>query len=288
MKLLDDTLTRLERWRALDAVAEPVKAVTRAAVKPRLVRDLLSGTGLGHPLHPVLTDLPIGAWSMAAVLDLMGESTERGADVLVAAGLLAAVPTAAAGLNDWTETNEEESRIGLVHATLNVTALGLYGASLAARKAGARTAGRGLAFAGLGILLTSGYLGGHLAFAKGVRVSRTAWHEGPVEWQDVAAASEVAEGRPTLVEAGDVPLLLVHDDGRLVALDNVCTHAGGSLNEGTFEDGCVICPLHGSTFRLADGSVLHGPASVPQPSYDVRLSAGRVQVRARRRRAPIP
>ncbi|WP_077489461.1 Rieske 2Fe-2S domain-containing protein [Sinomonas mesophila] len=287
MKLLDDALTQLERWHALDAVAEPVRAVTRAAVKPRLVRDLLSGTGLGHPLHPVLTDLPIGAWSMAAVLDLMGEPTERGADVLVAAGLVAAVPTAAAGFNDWTETNEAESRVGIVHAALNVTALGLYGASLAARKAGARTAGRGLAFAGLGILLTSGYLGGHLAFSKGVRVSRAAWHEGPVTWQDVGAADDVAEGTPTLVEAGGVPLLLVHDDGRLVALDNVCTHAGGPLNEGTVSGGCVTCPLHGSTFRLADGSVVHGPASVPQPSYEVRVRDGRVLVRARRRKAPI-
>ena len=287
MNLLDDALTRLERWCFLDAVAEPVRAVTHAAVKPRLVRDLLSGAGLGHPVHPVLTDVPIGAWSMASLLDLCGEPTERAADVLVATGLLAAVPTAAAGFNDWSDTDGAASRIGVVHAALNITALGLYGASLAARTAGARGAGRGLGFAGLGVLLTSAYLGGHLAFSRGVRVSRTAWHEGPTDWQDVGAASELSDDGPALLKAGDVSLLLVHDAGRLVALDNVCTHAGGSLNEGTFEEGCVTCPLHGSTFRLADGSVVHGPASAPQPSYEARVSDGRVQVRARRRKAPV-
>ena len=281
MKLLDDAVSRLERWRLLDAVGEPVRAVTHAAVKPPLLRDLLSGTALGHPVHAVLTDLPIGAWSMATLLDLCGESTERAADVLVAAGLVAAVPTAAAGFNDWSDTEVPASRVGVAHAALNVTALGLYAASLAARKAGARGAGRGLAFAGLGILLTSGYLGGHLAYARGVRVSHTAWHEGPHDWQDVAAEGDLAEDGPTLVDAGGVPLLLVHDAGRLVALDNVCTHAGGSLNEGTFKDGCVTCPLHGSTFRLTDGSVVHGPASVPQPSYEARVRDGRVEVRAR-------
>ncbi|WP_433874924.1 Rieske 2Fe-2S domain-containing protein [Sinomonas atrocyanea] len=282
MNLLDDAVSRLERWKVLDTVAEPVRTAAHALVKPRLVRNALSGIPTGHPLHPVLTDFPIGAWSMAGVLDLFGEPTEKAADILVATGLVAAVPTAAAGFSDWSDTQGGETRLGIVHAALNVAALGLYGASLAARKAGARTAGRGLAFAGLGVLLTSGYLGGHLAFTKGVRVSRTAWHEGPTDWQDVGAASELSTDKPTLVQADDIPVLVVHDAGRFLALDNVCTHAGGSLNEGTIEDGCVTCPLHGSTFRLADGGVVHGPASTPQPSYDTRIRDGRVQIRARR------
>jgi nitrite reductase/ring-hydroxylating ferredoxin subunit/uncharacterized membrane protein len=282
MNLLDDAVSRLERWRFLDAVAEPVRAATHAVVKPRVVRNALSGIPTGHPLHPVLTDLPIGAWTMASVLDLLGEPTERAADVLVVSGLVAAVPTAAAGFNDWSDTQGGATRIGVVHAALNVAALGLYGASIAARKAGARTAGRGLALAGLGVLLTSGYLGGHLAYSKGVRVSRTAWHAGPAEWQDVGASTELDTERPALVDAGGVPVLVVHDAGRYLALDNVCTHAGGSLNEGTIEDGCVTCPLHGSTFRLTDGSVVRGPASAPQPSYETRIRDGRVQIRARR------
>lgn len=282
MNLLDDAVSRLERWQFLDTIGAPLRAATQALVKPRPVRNLLSGIPTGHPLHPVLTDFPIGAWSMASVLDAVGgEQSERAADLLVAAGLAAAVPTAAAGFNDWSDTQGASSRLGVAHAALNVTAVGLYCGSLLARRAGARAAGRGLGFAGLGVLFTSGYLGGHLAFSKGVRVSRTAWHEGPDDWQDVAAESDLAGG-PTVAEVEGVPILVASDGGRIVAVDNICTHAGGALNEGTIADGCVTCPLHGSTFRLADGGVVHGPASSPQPSYEARIKDGRLQLRARR------
>lgn len=283
MNLLDTAVRRLERWSALDALVGPVRAASQALVRPRMLRNLLSGIPTGHPLHPVLTDVPIGAWSMASLLDACGgRRAEPAADLLVATGLVAAVPTAAAGLNDWSDTHGAEARVGLVHAALNVTALGIYAASLLARRTGARTTGRGLAFAGLGTLLAGGYLGGHLAFTKGVRVNRTAWHEGPTDWQDAGPASELAEDRPTVVDLGGVPVLVTHDAGRLVALDNICTHAGGSLVEGTIEDACVTCPLHGSRFRLADGAVVHGPASAPEPSYQARIEQGQLQLRARR------
>lgn len=283
MNVLDAAMSRLERWSALDSLIEPIRTAARSLLSPTMLRNVLSGVSTGHPIHPVLTDVPIGAWSMASLLDACGgPSAEHAADLLVATGLVAAVPTAAAGLNDWSDTHGPEARVGLIHAALNGTALSLYAGSLAARRAGARTAGRGLAFAGLGILLASGYLGGHLAFAKGVRVNRTAWHEGPTDWQDAGPASELAQDGPSVVDLGGLPILVVHDAGRLVALDNVCTHAGGSLDEGTFKDGCVTCPLHGSMFRLADGSVVRGPASVPEPSYEARVEDGRLQLRARR------
>lgn len=282
MNLLDDAVSRLERWPLLDKIGDPVRKVTQAALKPRLVRNLLSGIPTGHPLHPVLTDIPIGAWTMASLLDLVGgESSEKAADILVAAGLVSAVPTAAAGLNDWADTFDGAGRIGVAHATLNVTALGLYGASLAARKAGNRATGCGLALAGLGVLLTSGYLGGHLAYTKGIKVSRTAWHEGPTDWTDALAESDLEDGKPKLAQVGDVQVMVVRDGGRIVALDNVCTHAGGSLNEGTIESGCVTCPLHGSQFRLADGAVVRGPAAAPEPSYEAKVDGGRVLLRAR-------
>ncbi|NUP73314.1 MAG: Rieske 2Fe-2S domain-containing protein, partial [Sinomonas sp.] len=262
MNLLDDVTSRLERWTFLDKIGDPVRTVVQAAVKPRLVRNVLSGTPLGHPLHALLTDFPIGAWSLASLLDLVGgERDEHAADVLVGAGLVAAIPTAAAGLNDWAETFDAPGRLGVAHAALNVTALGFYGASLAARKSGSRAAGKGLALAGFGILMASGYLGGHLAYSKGVKVSRTAWHEGPTEWEDALAESELDDAKPHLAHLGDIPILVVRESGRIVALDNMCTHAGGSLNEGTIKDGCVTCPLHGSTFRLSDGGVVLGPAS---------------------------
>jgi nitrite reductase/ring-hydroxylating ferredoxin subunit/uncharacterized membrane protein len=282
MNVLDDTVTRLERWPLLDKIGDPLRKATQAAVKARVVRNLLSGVPTGHPLHPVLTDLPIGAWSMASLLDVAGgKSAEAAADLLIAAGMVAAVPTAAAGFNDWSDTFGGTSRIGVAHASLNVTAIGLYAASFAARKTGRRTAGSSLALAGLGMLLASGYLGGHLAYSKGVKVSRTAWHEGPIDWQDALAESELEVGKPKLAKVGDVQVMVLRDGGRVVALDSTCTHAGGPLHEGTIENGCVTCPWHGSTFRLVDGSVVHGPASSPEPSYEARVQEGRIQLRAR-------
>lgn len=282
MNVLEDAVARLENWPLLDRIGDPLHKATRMAVKPRPVRNLLSGIPTGHPLHAVLTDLPIGAWTMASLLDLIGgEQSEKAADVLVAAGLLTAVPTAASGLNDWSDTYGETSRLGVAHATLNITALGLYGGSLAARKAGLRGTGTGLALAGLGVLLASGYLGGHLAYTKGVKVSHTAWHEPPAEWTDALAEDDLQDGKPKLAKVGEVQVMVLRDGGRIVALDNTCTHAGGPLNEGRIEDGCVTCPWHGSQFRLADGAVVHGPAAAPEPSYEARVQDGRVLLRAR-------
>ncbi|WP_138444367.1 Rieske 2Fe-2S domain-containing protein [Sinomonas susongensis] len=282
MNVLDDAVNRLERWQFLDKIGDPLRKATQFAVKPRMVRNLLSGIPTGHPLHAVLTDIPIGAWTMASLLDLVGgESSQQAADTLVAAGLVTAVPTAASGLNDWSDTFGETSRVGVAHAALNVTALSLYATSFLARKAGRRATGRGLALTGLGVLLASGYLGGHLAYTKGVKVNHTAWHEGPADWQDALAESDLEDGKPKLAKLGDVQVMVVRDRGQILALDNICTHEGGPLNEGKIENGCVTCPWHGSQFRLSDGAAVRGPAAAPEPSYEARVQDGRVQLRAR-------
>ncbi|GGG71797.1 hypothetical protein GCM10011374_40660 [Kocuria dechangensis] len=280
--MMDELTRRLEAWTALDRVADPLAAAVKKAVRPRAVRNVLSGTVIGHPLHPLLTDVPIGAWSMAALLDLVGgRGAAPAADLLVATGLAAAVPTAAAGLNDWSDTWGEDRRVGLVHAAANSTALVLYAASLAARAGGRRGAGRALGLAGFGAVMGGGYLGGHLVFVRGVKVNRTAWREGPAEWTDVLAEAELADGGHRMVQAGAVTVLLVRQGRRVHALDSVCNHMGGPLEQGTIENGCVVCPLHGSTFRLADGAVVRGPATSPQPGYETRVQDGRIQVRAR-------
>ncbi|TDL43070.1 Rieske 2Fe-2S domain-containing protein [Kocuria rosea] len=282
MTQLEDLVARVETWKALDRVAEPLARAVGRAVRPAPVRNVLSGTVIGHPLHPLLTDVPIGAWTMAAVLDLAGgPSTARAADVLVAAGLAAAVPTAATGLNDWSDTQGADRRIGLVHATANSVALTFYAASLAARLRGRRGAGRALALVGYGCVTGGGYLGGHLVFARGVNVNRTAWRRGPRRWTDVLADADLAAGEHRRVPAGSVSVLLVRDGDRVEALDSVCSHLGGPLEEGTVDGGCVTCPWHGSTFRLADGAVVRGPATAAQPSYETRVEEGRIQVRRR-------
>ena len=271
----------IERFAPLDKVAEPLAVLVGKVVSPRWIRNLLSGTKLGHPAHPMLTDLPIGAWSMSTLLDTVGgNSSERAADLLVGAGILSAIPTAMTGLNDWSDTIGGERRIGTVHSGANVAALGLYVASLIARGAGHRGRGKLLGLAGLGVLMAGGYLGGHLSYAKAVNVNHTVFEYRPPEWTPVLADAELGEGEHRVVSADGASVLLVRDKGQLHALANTCSHAGGPLDEGEFVDGCVVCPWHASTFRLADGSIVRGPASIPQPAYQTRVSDGKIEVRS--------
>ena len=281
MKILQQTVRRLERLEALDKVAKPLAEAVGRAVQPRVVRNLLSGTDLGEPLHPVLTDLPIGAWVMSALLDTAGgPAAEGAADLLVTAGVVAAVPTAAAGLNDWSDTAGPQTRVGLVHATLNTTALSLYLASAVARARGRRRGGKALSLAGLGVLMGGAYLGGHMSFGMGVNANRTAWQQPPHQWTPVLADTDLADGEHRKADADGVPVLLYRTAGTVYALASTCTHMGGPLEEGTISDGCVTCPWHGSTFRFADGSIVRGPASTPEPCYQTRIQDGRIEVRA--------
>jgi nitrite reductase/ring-hydroxylating ferredoxin subunit len=229
----------------------------------------------------MLTDVPIGAWTMSTLLDLVGGSeAESAADFLVGTGILSAIPTAATGLNDWSDTIGAERRIGAVHASANVVALSLYVASLLARRSGGRGTGKVLGLAGFGVLIVGAYLGGHLSFAKGVNVNHTFLEYRPQEWTTVLAEAELGEGEMRRVSAGDASVLLVREDGQIHALANTCSHAGGPLNEGELADGCVVCPWHGSAFRLSDGHIVRGPASVPQPAYETRVRGGKIEVRA--------
>jgi nitrite reductase/ring-hydroxylating ferredoxin subunit len=278
MTTVTELVHRIEHDDALDRVAKPISSAVGRLVRPRPVRNLLSGTWLGHPLHPVLSDLPIGAWSMAALLDARDL---RAADALVGVGIAAAVPTAAAGLNDWSDTYGEETRVGLVHAAANTTALSLHLASLMARRRDHRRLGKALSLAGCAALLVGGYLGGHLSFVKAVNVNHTAWPARPDAWTPVLAEADLAAETPRRVDAGGAPVLLYRHDGAVHAIAATCSHAGGPLDEGTIADGCVTCPWHGSTFRFADGSVVRGPATVAQPCYDTRVHDGHLEVRAR-------
>jgi nitrite reductase/ring-hydroxylating ferredoxin subunit len=281
MTFAHELVRRIESTTALDKVAKPMAALVGKAVQPRLVRNLLSGTYLGHPAHPMLTDVPIGAWSMSALLDLVGgDKSEQAADLLIGAGILSVIPTAATGLNDWSDTIGGERRIGAVHASANVVALSLYVASLLARRSGGRGAGKVLGLAGFGVLIVGAYLGGHLSFAKAVNINHTILEHRPHEWTTVLAKAELVEGELRKVSVGEASVLLVRDDGQVYALANTCSHAGGPLDEGELADGCVVCPWHGSTFRLTDGHIVRGPASVPQPVYQTRVRDGKIEIRS--------
>jgi nitrite reductase/ring-hydroxylating ferredoxin subunit/uncharacterized membrane protein len=279
--LLEDVMKRLEQADALDELAGKVAGVVAAATRPRLVKNALSGTWLGHRFHPLMVSLPIGFWTGALVFDLIATRRARwAADVLVGSGIAAAVPTAAAGLSDWADAEPEARRVGLVHAGCNSLALLCYSASLVARLLGRRKAGVGLGLAGAAAISAGGYLGGHLSYVQAVGVERKAFAGGPATWTAVLTAAELEEGRPRVVRAGDTEVLLVREGNRLHALWASCTHEGGPLAEGSFADGCVTCPWHGSTFRLADGHVVRGPAAASQPVFETRVIDGKVEVRA--------
>jgi nitrite reductase/ring-hydroxylating ferredoxin subunit/uncharacterized membrane protein len=281
--VLESAMKRLEEAEALDQPAGKLADVVRTATRPRLVKNALSGTWLGHRLHPAAVPLPIGFWSGALLFDLVATRRARwAADVLVASGIAAAVPTAAAGLSDWSDAEPEARRVGLVHAGANTLALLCYSASLVARLLGRRKAGFGLSLAGATAINVGGYLGGHLSYVQAVGVERKRFAGGPAAWTAVLDAAELEEGRPRVVRAGDTDVLLYREAGRLHALWASCTHQGGPLAEGTFADGTVQCPWHGSTFRLADGKVVRGPAAASQPVYEVRVTGGKVEVRAAR------
>jgi nitrite reductase/ring-hydroxylating ferredoxin subunit len=273
---------RIEEIQQLDGAGEALKSLVDRYVHPRSeVKDLLSGTWLGHPLHPVLTDVVLGAWASSFLLDLVpGRRTRKASDRLVDVGILASVPTALAGLSDWADTWGRPRRVGLVHAGLNVAALYLYVGSSLARKRGRRLRGWWLSMSGFGVITASAYLGGHLSFGEGIGVDHTAFEEGPTDWQPVIAEADLPEGSPTSATVGGVELLLVRRGATIHAISDRCNHRGCSLHDGDFSrEGSVVCPCHGSTFSLEDGTLLHGPATAPQPAYLTRVRDGRVEVR---------
>ena len=265
----------------LDAVARPVAKAVARAVAQRNVKDLLSGSWLGHPLHPMLTDVPIGAWTSAFVLDLLGgRRAQAAADQLVGLGVVAALPTAASGLSDWSDFLGAERRVGAVHAVTNVAAVACYGLSYLARRRGDRSRGLALSLLGAAAATVGGYLGGHLTYAQGANVNRNAWQEDVGDWTAADQGAELPVTGAVTVRLGETDVLLARHDGTVHAIADRCGHAGGPLHEGKLEGGCVTCPWHGSTFRLDDGGVVHGPATVPQPSFDVRTEADRILLRS--------
>lgn len=272
---------RLGKLEALDSAGHKVAEAVGRALPHGPVKDALSGTWLGHALHPVLTDVPIGTWASASILDILGgEDTGRSAELLIGVGLAAAVPTVAAGWSDWSDTQGSEQRIGLVHGASNGAVTLLYGSSLWARRRGNRGVGVSLGLLGAGLTLASAYLGGHLSLSKGVGVDQTAFEDGPSEWTTVM--SEAALGpEPASADVGGTAVMLVRHRGAIKAIMDRCSHLSGPLHEGELRDDCIVCPWHGSVFRLDDGAVVEGPARAPQPAYDVRVEQGDIQVRLR-------
>jgi len=284
----DTAIERLGQQAWLDPVADPLKAAVHQAYEAggeagRALKNAAHGVWLGHPLHPVFTDLPIGSWTTALALDAAESATGdpgygRAADLAIGVGLAGAVGDAITGLTDWSETDGSARRAGLLHGLLNVCATSLYVMSLALRRTRSRAAGRACSVAGFAVAGFAAYLGGNLVYGERIGVNHA--DEGGVDtFTPAIASADLPADQLRRGDANGVPVMLARRHERVCALAEHCSHLGGPLSEGTLRDNSVVCPWHGSEFRLTDGRVLNGPATHPQPSFEVRERDGQVEVK---------
>src|SRR5256885_14516884 len=229
---------------ALDTVAEPLANAIKTAYNSagdsgRIVKDAVHGVWLGHPLHPVFTDLPVGAWTTGLVLDAVAAVRnepvlEEAADMAIAVGLVGAAGAAVARLTDWSETSGRSRRAGFVHGLLNITATTLYAAAYVLRKNGSRAVGQRCAIAGYGIALGSAWLGGDLVYDQRIGVNHADADE-PGQFSRVAASASLHENSMIRAKNDEADVLLARQHRRLCALNHRCSHIGGPLSDGTLE-----------------------------------------------------
>jgi nitrite reductase/ring-hydroxylating ferredoxin subunit/uncharacterized membrane protein len=250
----------------------------------RRVKDILNGTWLGHPIHPLLTDVPIGSWTCTIFFDMLWlnneqEATAKAADDTLLFGLLGAVGTAVTGATDWSDLIDTDRRVGFIHGALNTGVSIVNTASFALRKLGLRRAGIALSTTAYLVLSFSAYLGGELSYAKGIGVNHEAFEGGSDDFVPVMNENDLVEGKLTRVDANGIPAVLLKRGNTIYAIGAICTHMGGPLDEGTVEDDVVTCPWHGSQFRMSDGSVMTGPAVYAEPNFAVRIRDGKIELR---------
>ncbi|GAA4566018.1 hypothetical protein GCM10023176_15320 [Micromonospora coerulea] len=279
-----ELMTKLEQASALDRVGDRLQRVVQSILRPQRVRDALHGVWLGHPLHPAMVQVPVGSWISAAVVDLL-PGQRRAATALVALGTFSALPAAVAGLNDWAGLARDQRRIGLVHATSNTIGVALYAGSLAARLNGRHGLGRALAYLGLSAASTGAYLGGHLAYKQGAQTTQSVseLHRISDGWHSLADMATLPQRQLVTREVDDVSVILYRHGDEVTVMLERCPHQSGPLGQGEVQEinghDCVVCPWHGSTFRLNGGEVVHGPSANDQQVLPTRVVDGMLETR---------
>jgi nitrite reductase/ring-hydroxylating ferredoxin subunit/uncharacterized membrane protein len=280
-----------EKVTFLDKISDTVQPAIHRIYRPgtgvsQWAENFLNGVWLGHPLHPVLTDRPIGFWTTAVTLDVLdnnnGSTTRLGqcADTAMAIGSAAAVVTAAAGLTDWQHLRAEPRRVGMLHAIFNTITLGLFTASLAARGSRNRRLGKRLSLLGALFMVFGAFYGGDLTYRLKVGVKHSENIKDDAGFTPVMEEADLPESRMIRVLINEQPVMLVRRENRVYAISERCSHMGGPLSEGKLlSDNSVVCPWHGSRFDLEDGKVIDGPSAYSQAGYEARIFNRRIEVR---------
>ena len=280
----------IDRQRWLEPVADVLQNFIawfyKALGRPgHSLKTFLHGTWLGHPLHPVITDIPVGLWTIAVIFDLSylisrSHDWVSAADVTIFVGLLGALVAAVAGYTDWSDTIDRERRVGIAHGLLNTLVIVVYLVSFILRVAGgSRGLAILLAYVGYLLLLTAAFLGGDLVFSFGTGVNHHAWQEVPTKFTKVLLEGQLTDGILVKGMAGDTPILLYKKGDTVCAISETCSHAGGPLSEGELEGNLVQCPWHASRFDVCTGQVKGGPATISQVRYETRIQNGQIEVR---------
>ncbi len=296
-RMIDALIGRIETAKELDRPGYALgKAISRTGqiggAPSKGLANTLHGRSLGHPVHPLAVAIPVGTWSLAFALDLLGAAgvlrdrgVPRAADLALKAGAAGAVLAIATGLADWQHLNGRDRRTGLVHGSINIVSTGLNLLSVSLRARGRLAAGRwvsGTAFLATG---ASSYLGAHLIYRRGNAVDHADRSPEPRDFVSVLPLAELEHKVPHRVAVWDevarkeIGIVLVRDGGRVHAMGARCSHAGGPLDQGWVTDGTLVCPWHGSRYDLETGQPVTGPSTCPQPRYQVRLRGGNVELR---------
>jgi len=242
----------------------------------RPIQNFLNGSWLGHPVHAVVTDVPIGAMTVSIIADVIGQPVV--ADVSLVLGVLAMVASAVTGAADYTEVDGIARNRATVHSVIMVVALVLYVISLAIRSGSPadRLAPILISLVAYVLLSLGAAIGGDLVYLIGTHVNRHAWRGAGAKWikLELGELADIPEGGPTKLKAGINELAVVRESDRILAVHAQCAHAGGPLAEGSLVGGAIECPWHGSRYRMADGHNVRGPAMYDQPAYDVRRAEG--------------
>ncbi|HEY1456714.1 MAG TPA: Rieske (2Fe-2S) protein [Candidatus Dormibacteraeota bacterium] len=287
-RFLDRTI-RAQGW--LDPLAEVIQKAVGSAYgalgRPGVaIRNVMHGTTvLGHPLHPALTDLPVGAWTVGLLADWFFVTTGRvppiAGDLALAVGIAGAVLAAVTGYTDFHDTIGRERRTAMLHGLTMTGVLLIELVSLGLRLEAPGTRMGAILLSTVGWLgaLAGAYVGGHLTYGIGSAVNHNAFLQGPADFVRVGRREDFPEGQMRRVDASGLPVVVLRRLGLLYAMGAVCSHAGGPLDEGNLDGNVVTCPWHGSRFCFDQGKVESGPATFDQPALRVRERGGIVEVK---------